>query len=143
MLRLVTPNVGASLADLIDDYKQRRGLTETATAQRLGMSRMNLNLWRREGLRALPIRERLETVAQVTDTPYRVVLETALAECGYLDSPPPGDTVSLDGVVAVSRIVAGVVGRGLSPGESSRLRTAWRATTPRTLEAVADRLEQG
>lgn len=105
------------------------------------MSRMNLNLWRREGLRALPGRDRLEMVAKVTDTPYRVVLETVLAECGYLDTPPPGGTVSLDGVVAVSRIVAGVVGRGLSPSESSRLRSAWMSASPRTLEAVAGGLD--
>lgn len=133
--------MGASLAGIVDEFKQRRGLSETAVAERLGMSRMNLNLWRREGLRALPARDRLEAVAEVTDTPYQVVLETALAECGYLDSPPPGDTVSLDGVVAVSRIVAGVVGRGLSPDESSRLRAAWTATSLRTLNSVASQLD--
>lgn len=129
--------MGPSLAGIVDDYKQRRSLSDTVLAKRLGMSRMNLNLWRREGLRALPARERLETVAQVTDTPYRMVLDTALAECGYLADPPPGDTVSLDGVVAVSRIVAGVVGRGLSPSESSRLRAAWASAAPRTLDSVA------
>jgi transcriptional regulator with XRE-family HTH domain len=134
--------MGASLAGIVDEFKHRRGLSETAVAGRLGMSRMNLNLWRREGLRALPTRDQLETVAEVTDTPYRVVLETALAECGYLDTPPPGDTVSLDGVVAVSRILAGVVGRGLSPSESSRLRAAWVSASPRTLVSVATLLQE-
>lgn len=141
----MTTNLGgppSSLAQLVDAYKHRRGLSEGAAAERLGVSRMTLNVWRREGLRALPTRERLEVVANVTDTPYALVLETALAECGYLNAPPPGDTVSLDGVVAVSRIVSGVLGRGLSPTESSRLRTAWLSASPRTLESVADALDE-
>jgi transcriptional regulator with XRE-family HTH domain len=138
---VVTPHLGASLAGIVDEFKHRRGLSDTALAGQLGMSRMNLNLWRREGLRALPVRGRLETVARVTGTPYRVVLDTALAECGYLDDPPPGDTVSLDGVVAVSQIIAGVLGRGLSPSESSRLRTAWTSASPRTLDSVAASLD--
>ena len=140
-MRFVTSHVGASLASLVDEYKQRRGLTDAANAERLGMSRMNLNLWRREGLRALPTRERLESVAAAIDVPYTLVLETVLTECGYLDDPPPGDTVSLDGIVAVSRIVGGVLGRPLDPSESSRLKTAWQTTRPRTLASIADHLD--
>ena len=139
-MRLVTSNVGASLAALVDEYKQRRGLSDVAVADRLGMSRMNLNLWR-EGLRALPTRERLESVAAVIDVPYTLVLETALTECGYLDDPPSGDTVSLDGIVSVSRILGGLLGRPLDPSESSRLKAAWQTTGPRTLTSIADQLD--
>lgn len=49
------------------------------------------------------MRDWLETVAKVTNSAYRVVLDTAFAKC-YLDTLPSGGTVSLDGVVAVSRI---------------------------------------
>lgn len=140
-MRLVTSHVGVSLAALVDEFKRRRGLSDVAAAERLGMSRMNLNLWRREGLRALPTRERLESVAAVIDVPYTLVLETALSECGYLDDPPPGDTVSLDGIVAVSRILGGLLGRPLDPSESSRLKAAWHTTGPRTLASIADQLD--
>ena len=139
-MRFVTSHVGASLASLVDEYKQRRGLTDAATAERLGMSRMNLNLWRREGLRALPTRERLESVAAAIDVPYTLVLETVLTECGYLDDPPPGDTISLDGIVAVSRIVSALLDRPLSPSESSRLKAAWQTPRPRTLDSIANYL---
>lgn len=140
-MRLVTANMGGSLASIVDAYKQRSGLPDTTILARIGMSRMNLNLWRREGLRALPVRERLEAVARATDTPYRVVLDAALAECGYLDTPPPGDTVSLDGVVEVARILAGVLGRPLSPSETSQLKSAWQSTSPRTLASIANALD--
>ncbi|MDF3285543.1 MULTISPECIES: hypothetical protein [unclassified Gordonia (in: high G+C Gram-positive bacteria)] len=53
---------------------------------------------------------------------YTLVLETALSECGYLDDLPPGDTVSLDGIVAVSRITHRVGGR-VRAGGTRR----WRA----------------
>ena len=116
-------------------------VTDPATAERLDMSPMNLNLWRREGLRALPTRERLESVVAVIDVPYALVLETALAECGYLDDPPPGK-LSLDGIVAVSRTLGGLLGRSLDPSESSRLKAAWHTTTGlRTLTSIADQLD--
>lgn len=41
----VTVNMGASLAGIVDAYKQRSGLTDTVILARIGMSRMNLNLW--------------------------------------------------------------------------------------------------
>lgn len=49
--------------------------------------------------------------------------------------------VEADDVMVVSRIVAGVVGRGLSPSESSRLRMAWRSASPATLIEIADQLD--
>ncbi len=35
----------------------------------------------------------------------------------------------------------GVIGRPLSPGESSRLKAAWNQATPRTLAAIANQLD--
>ncbi len=49
--------------------------------------------------------------------------------------------VDLDDIVAIATITAGVIGRPLSPGESSRLKTAWNQATPRTLAAIADHLD--
>ncbi|WP_044508604.1 hypothetical protein [Gordonia sp. KTR9] len=49
--------------------------------------------------------------------------------------------VDLDDIVAIATITACVIGRPLSPGESSRLKTAWNQDTPRTLAALADQLD--
>mgnify|MGYP002759339603 CR=1 FL=1 len=133
--------MGRSLAGIVDAYKQRSGLSDAAIAAKIGMSRMNLNLWRKE-IRALPTHDNLVSVAQVTGTSYRVVLDAALADCGYLTTPPSGDEVSLNGIVAVSRILSALVGRGLTPSEASRLKTAWRASSPSTLTSIADVLDE-
>ncbi|MCX2966209.1 hypothetical protein [Gordonia aquimaris] len=136
----MTPHMGHSLAGIVDDYKRRSGLSDAAIATKIGMSRMNLNLWRRQ-IRALPTHDNLVAVAQVTGTSYRVVLDAALADCGYLATPPSGDEVSLDGIVAVSRILSGLLGRALTPSEASQLKTAWRAGSPRTLDSIAEALD--
>ncbi|MFW0797642.1 hypothetical protein AAFP30_27820 [Gordonia sp. CPCC 205515] len=136
----MTPQMGHSLAGIVDGYKQRSGLSDAAIATKIGMSRMNLNLWRKE-IRALPTHDNLVAVGRVTDTPYRVVLDAALTDCGYLASPPSGDTVSLDGIVAVSRILGGLLGRALTPSEASRLKTAWTSGSPRTLDSIAEALD--
>jgi transcriptional regulator with XRE-family HTH domain len=129
-----------SLAGIVDDYKHRSGLSDAAIATKIGMSRMNLNLWRKE-IRGLPTHNNLVSVAQVTGTSYRVVLDAALTDCGYLATPPSVDEVSLDGIVAVSRILSGLLGRGLTPSEAARLKTAWQIGSPRTLHSIADALD--
>ncbi|MYR08951.1 hypothetical protein GTV32_23025 [Gordonia sp. SID5947] len=136
----MTPQMGHSLAGIVDDYKRRSGLSDGAIATKIGMSRMNLNLWRKE-IRALPTHDNLVAVAQVTATSYRVVLDAALADCGYLATPPTGDEVSLDGIVAVSLIFGGLLGRALTPSEASRLKSAWQASSPRTLDSIAEALD--
>lgn len=49
--------------------------------------------------------------------------------------------VDLDGIVAIATITASVIGRPLTPGESSRLKTAWTQAHPRTLPAIADQAQ--
>ena len=49
--------------------------------------------------------------------------------------------VDLDGIVAIATITASVIGRPLTPGESSRLKTAWTQAHPRTLAAIDDQAQ--
>lgn len=74
------------LVALIDTYKDRYGTPDSVIAGRIGITKQNLSLWRRAGLRALPSRVNLEALAAAINTPYRTVLDAALHDTGYL--PP-------------------------------------------------------
>ncbi|WP_143690492.1 hypothetical protein [Williamsia sterculiae] len=57
------------------------------------------------------------------------------------DSRTPGaSSVDLDGIVAIADIVAAMLGRPLTPFESSRLKTAYQATAGGTLTDLAGQL---
>lgn len=75
----------SSLNSLLDAHRARTGVSESELARRIGVTRQNLGLWRRDGLRRLPQREHLESVASLDDRlTYEAVLEATLLETGYL-----------------------------------------------------------
>lgn len=49
--------------------------------------------------------------------------------------------LDLDDIVALARIAAGIIGHPLSPDQSSRLKTAWTSSHPRTLRSIAQHLD--
>ena len=69
-------------------------------ARRIGISRQNLSLWRTAGLRALPTRANLESVAEVIGRPYREVLDAALHDTGYSPAGDDGAPRAYDEVLA-------------------------------------------
>lgn len=71
-------------AGLIDEYKTAHGVSDAELARRIGVTRQNLGLWRDTGLRALPTRLNLRSVATAIRRPYRQVLDAALRDVGYL-----------------------------------------------------------
>lgn len=60
-------------------------------ARKLDVAPQTLNNWY-NGLSAMPLREHLQAVADLTNTPYRDVLRAALLDAGYeveADAPQP------------------------------------------------------
>lgn len=85
-MRLMSPSSSRRLAALIDAHQAEHGSTQTAMAQRIGVTPKTLIGWRRDGLRGrLPERAILEAVADAVDVPYRVVLDAALHDTDYAD----------------------------------------------------------
>lgn len=91
------------LVELIDRYKNAHGVSDAELARRIGITRENLRLWRVNGVRRLPERSNLASVARIIGRPYRQVLSAALFDTGYLtDSearePRPHDEVLHDAI---------------------------------------------
>lgn len=74
------------LVKLIDAHKRAYGVGESELARRIGITRQNLHLWRTHGLRGLPVRTTLDSMAAELRLPYVRVLEAALRDVGYLDA---------------------------------------------------------
>lgn len=49
--------------------------------------------------------------------------------------------LDLNDIVTLARIAAGIIGHPLSPDQSSRLKTAWTSSNPRTLHSIAQHLD--
>ncbi|WP_094287403.1 transcriptional regulator [Mycobacterium lehmannii] len=91
------------LVDLIDQYKNTHGVSDAELARRIGITRENLRLWRTNGVRRLPERLNLASVARTIGRPYRQVLSAALFDTGYLTdsetaTPRPYDEVLYDAI---------------------------------------------
>lgn len=72
------------LGQLIDDYKRAHSASDTGLADRIGVTRQTLVQWRTGELRTLPTQANLRSAAAELGRPYRMVLEAALQDTGYL-----------------------------------------------------------
>lgn len=71
---------------LVLEHQAKTGASTTEVASRIGVTRQTLADWRRSGLTGrVPKRSTLTGVANAIGRPYRVVLDAALADAGYLD----------------------------------------------------------
>lgn len=59
-------------------------ISERQIAMRIGITQSGLARWRAPGMKRLPEAEHLRAAARVLGVPYRVVLEAALYDTGYL-----------------------------------------------------------
>lgn len=73
------------LMRLIRQHLDRYGVTQSEFARRAGTSPQTVQNWR-DQIKALPDARHLLGVAEVTNLPYVVVLDAALADAGYLPS---------------------------------------------------------
>lgn len=71
---------------LIQAHIDRYGVTRATVARRAGMVPQTVHNWRDE-IKALPHVDHLRGIAEVIGVPYPVVLDAALADTGYRDSP--------------------------------------------------------
>jgi transcriptional regulator with XRE-family HTH domain len=74
----------SQILSLLDEFKDSVGITHAEVARRIGISRQNLDLWRRRGIRTMPSCEVLEGIARAIDRDYVTVLTAALSDVGYL-----------------------------------------------------------
>lgn len=74
-----------ALWQLVDAYRDEQDYRPSVAqvADRAGMNRSTLNRWKRIGER-LPEARHLRAIASVIGQPYRVVLDAALVDAGYL-----------------------------------------------------------
>lgn len=82
----MTPRT-SRLGMLLRQHKQRSGMPDTELAQRIGISRQALSNWLSGNLKSLPAQENMRSAALVLDVPYRAVLDAALHDSGWHDSP--------------------------------------------------------
>lgn len=88
------------LVALIDDYKDRHGQPSDASiARAVGIAPQTLNSWRRRGIRDLPTRDTLVSLATLLRADYEsVVLRAALLDAGWVtddlpsQEPPKSET---------------------------------------------------
>lgn len=85
---------------IVQAHIDRYGVLEAELARRIGTKPQTLNSWKNRGVRALPSRQLLLSLAEVTGTPYVDVLEAALLDIGYLD-PKVGDGSDEDGAASM------------------------------------------
>ncbi|AFR47978.1 hypothetical protein KTR9_1338 [Gordonia sp. KTR9] len=85
--RLVEETVGdvktPALWSLIQAHLDEYGVTDAEFARRMGVSPQTLNSWKKRGVRQLPSRDKLESVAELTRNTYAHVLDAALVDAGY------------------------------------------------------------
>lgn len=130
----------AQLLALIDDFREAAGITHAEVARRIGISRQNLDLWRRRGMRAMPTSEVLQGVAQAIGRDYISVLTAALNDVGYLRtdhvaSPPRSAEAIEMGTYAAAiigsrreqRAFSNPVTHMKTRGETNPYFTLWRA----------------
>lgn len=77
------------LYDIIQAHMdlQPYGASQSAVARALGVSRTTIGNWRSP--KELIEREHLQKIAEVTGTPYQVVLSALLYDIGYLGDDTP------------------------------------------------------
>ncbi|QFG13473.1 immunity repressor [Gordonia phage Powerball] len=76
-----TPALWSLIQAHLDEY----GVTDAEFARRMGVSPQTLNSWKKRGVRQLPSRDKLESVAELTRNTYAHVLDAALVDAGYKD----------------------------------------------------------
>lgn len=74
-----TPALWSLIQAHLDEY----GVTDAEFARRMGVSPQTLNSWKKRGVRQLPTRDKLESVAELTRNTYTHVLDAALVDAGY------------------------------------------------------------
>lgn len=74
-----TPALWSLIQAHLDEY----GVTDAEFARRMGVSPQTLNSWKKRGVRQLPSRDKLESVAELTRNTYSHVLDAALVDAGY------------------------------------------------------------
>ncbi|MFN6554700.1 helix-turn-helix domain-containing protein [Mycolicibacterium septicum] len=82
----MTPRT-SRLGMLVRQHKQRSGMPDTELAQRIGISRQALSNWLSGNVKSIPSQENLRSAAAVLDVPYHAVLDAALHDSGWRDSP--------------------------------------------------------
>lgn len=84
------------LFDIIQAHMdlQPYGASQSAVAKALGVSRTTIGNWRNP--RELVAREHLRKIAEVTGTPYPVVLNALLYDIGYLRETDRPDQPHVD-----------------------------------------------
>lgn len=93
-----------SLWSLVVAHQAKTGASTTEIARRIGVTRQTLADWRTTGLTGrVPKRSTLDGLAEALGRPYRVVLEAALADAGYLDEDEATyESVMTDAVSALT-----------------------------------------
>lgn len=82
----------SELLDIIDEYKDAHGAPSDASiARAIGVAPQTLSSWRKRGIRELPDRDTLRSIARLTRRDYTGdVLPAALRDIDYLeDTDPP------------------------------------------------------
>lgn len=80
---------------IVDAYTEAHGSNDSWVSERMGMSRQALSSWWNDGLSTIPSPYLVLALARATRTPYRDVLDAALADFMYLPesvaetAPPP------------------------------------------------------
>lgn len=68
----------------MDAYADGHGSNHSWVSTQMNMSRQGLSSWWKDGLSAMPSPYQLVMLAKATRTPYRDVLDAALADFAYL-----------------------------------------------------------
>ncbi|WP_186812663.1 hypothetical protein [Cellulomonas composti] len=71
------------LWQIVQKHLDEYGVREAALARKMGTRPQTLNSWKNRGLKQLPERRLLDSLAVATRTPYETVLEAALADTEY------------------------------------------------------------
>jgi len=77
----------SNLIALIDEYKDTHGApSDSSIARAIGVAPQTISSWRRRGIRQLPERETLRSLANLLQRDYvTVVIPAVMADIGYVD----------------------------------------------------------
>lgn len=77
------------LLAIIDAYKDNHGQPSDASiARAVGIAPQTLSSWRKRGIRELPARDTLLSLARFMSEPYSAVLDAVLVDIGYVKEGP-------------------------------------------------------
>lgn len=76
----------SQLWQIIQKHLDETGVREAEFARRIGTSPTTVNSWKNRGVRNLPDRRLLQSVAEVTGVRYNDVLRAVLVDIGYLQA---------------------------------------------------------